>query len=152
MKKLLILVMFGFMGHISFLQSANKFHHLNDLPRYAQIKCECEGLEQSYFFLPKSKKEKACNFLDDEAHKLIVTIRDQVYIARHKKDWIDSAAALAKLTRDVAAQLADSDYHNRIEEAVRTIIPGASEKEIATECAMLVKLTANAVNEEFNKK
>jgi hypothetical protein len=150
MKRLFILVILGFMGHISFVHSTNKFHHLNDLPRYAQVKCECEGLERAIIF--KSRKEKACNFLDKESHNFVVEIRDQVYIAKHKKDWIDSAATLAKLTRDVATKLADSDYHNQIEEAVRTIIPEASDKVVAAECAMLVELTANAVKAEFNKK
>lgn len=151
MKKLFIFSMLAFMSHISFVHSVNKFHHLNNLPRYANVKCECEQLERSFFFFNKSKKEKACDFLDNEIDELTNTIRHQVYIAKRKKDWMDSAATLAKLTRDAGAKVTNPDYHNQIEKAVRTIIPEAGDKVIAAECALLVELTANAVKKEFSK-
>jgi hypothetical protein len=148
MKKLMLLLVV--IVQSMFLQGGNQYNHLNDLPWYSQVKCECEGLSRGWIF--KSKAQRKCDFLDNEIDEIVTKFSIDIKAAKKKKDWIDQAATLAKLTRDVGTKVANPDYGNQIEEAVRGIIPRADDRSVTNECAMLVALTVNSVEKELNKE
>jgi len=146
MKKIILLFV---VAQSVFLHGVNKYMHLNDLPRYSEVKCECEHLSRGLIF--KSKAQKKCEFIDNEVDELVFKISTEVKAAKRKKDWIDKFATGAKLTRDVATKVADPDYTKQIEDAVKGIIPEATDQTVAKECAMLTELTINAVLKEVSK-
>ena len=132
-----------------FLHGVNKYMHLNDLPRYSQVKCECEDLSRGWIF--KSKAQKKCEFIDNEVDEFVAKFSTDIAAVKRKKDWIDKIATAAKLTRDVATKVADPDYANQIKDAVQGIVPGATDETVAKECAMLADLVVFAVNKELSK-